>query len=146
MTGSSATLLDMRDVVTVDTKVVNLVAILGIFIVLAITFRSPLMPVFLVFSIETAIWINLSLAYFTGSSLSFIGYLIVSTVQLGATVDYAILLTNAFLRERKDLPTKQAMPKTLGENLPAIMISATILASARFALCAVSTTPVIAEL
>ncbi len=87
----------MRNVVEVDTGIVNLAAVIGIFLVILITFRSITMPIFRVFSIETAIWINLSIAYFTDNTLSFIGYLIISTVQLGATVDYAILLSNHYL-------------------------------------------------
>lgn len=78
----SATLFDMKNMVERDTKIVNLVAIAGIFMVILVTFRSLTLPTFLVFTIETAIWINLSFAYFTNNTLSFIGYLIISTVQL----------------------------------------------------------------
>ncbi|MPW25718.1 MMPL family transporter [Alkalibaculum sp. M08DMB] len=146
LTGQSATLFDMKDVVEVDTGIVNLVAVLGIFVVLLITFRSLTIPIFLVFSIETAIWINLSFGYFTDSTLSFIGYLIISTVQLGATVDYAILLTNRYLIERKILPKNDAMLKTLSDNLVAILVSACILATAGFTLGATSSNPIISEL
>ena len=103
-------------------------------------------PVLLVFSIETAIWINLSFPYFTGQSLSFIGYLIISTVQLGATVDYAILLTNAYLRNREDLPKKDAIKAAIGSNLAAILISAIILATAGFTLAFTSANPIIMNL
>lgn len=146
LTGQSATLFDMKSVVEADTSVVNWVAIAGIFLVILLTFRSLTIPIFLVFTIETAIWINLSFAYFTGSALSFIGYLIISTVQLGATVDYAILLTNHYLTDRKALPKKEAMLKTLRENLAAILVSASILATAGFALAATSSNPIISEL
>ena len=100
MAGQSATLYDMKNVVSVDTKIVNIIAVIGIFIVLLLTFRSLTIPLLLVFSIETAIWINLSYAYFTNQHLNFVGYLVISTVQLGATVDYAIL-TNRYLENRK---------------------------------------------
>ncbi len=146
MTGQSATLYDMKNVVSRDTKLINLLAVIGIFLVLLITFRSLSLPLFLLFSIETAIWINLSFPYFTDKSLSFIGYLIISTVQLGATVDYAILLTNAYLRNRKTLPKKEAMRETISDNLIAIMISATILATAGFTLALTSSNPIISEL
>lgn len=146
LTGQSATLYDMKAVVSTDTARINLVAVIGIFIVLLITFRSLSLPLFLLFSIETAIWINLSLPYFSSQSLSFIGYLIISTVQLGATVDYAILLTNAYLNNRKTLPKKEAMMVTIGDNLVAILISAGILATAGFALAFTTSNPIIGEL
>lgn len=146
LTGQSITLFDMKNIVEVDTRIVNLIAIIGIFIVILLAFKSVFIPIFLVFSIETAIWINLSFAFFTGSSLSFIGYLIISTVQLGATVDYAILLTSHYLTERKELPKNDAMLKTLTKNLPAILVSASILATSGFILAAASTNPIIEEL
>lgn len=146
LAGQSATLYDMSRVVSTDTKLVNLVAIIGIFIVLLLTFRSLSLPLFLLFTIETAIWINLSFPYFTGRPLSFIGYLIISTVQLGATVDYAILFTNAYLENRKTLPKKDAMRVTIGDNLVAIWSSATILATAGYALAFTTTNPIISEL
>jgi uncharacterized protein len=146
LAGQSATLYDMKNVVSIDTNLINLVAIIGIFIVLLVTFRSLSLPLFLLFTIETAIWINLSFPYFTGQSLSFIGYLILSTVQLGATVDYAILFTNAYLDNRKNLPKKEAMRATIGDNLVAILISAAILSTAGFALAITTTNPIIGEL
>lgn len=146
LAGQSATLYDMKNVVSIDTKLINLVAIIGMFIVLLITFRSLSLPLFLLFTIETAIWINLSFPYFTGQPLSFIGYLILSTVQLGATVDYAILLTNAYLNNRKTLSKKDAMRVTIGENLVAILISAGILATAGFTLAFTTSNPIIGEL
>jgi len=146
LTGQSATLYDMKSVVSTDIARINLVAILGIFLVLLVTFRSLSIPLFLLFSIETAIWINLSFPYFTGKPLSFIGYLIISTVQLGATVDYAILLTNTYLNNRKTLPKKEAMRVTIEDNLVAILISAGILATAGFTLAFTTSNPIISEL
>ncbi|MBN1775037.1 MAG: MMPL family transporter [Clostridiales bacterium] len=144
--GQSATLSDMKSVVEIDTRIVGLVAIVGIFIILLLTFRSLSIPVFLVFSIQSAIWINLAIPYFSDRPLNFIGYLIISTVQLGATVDYAIFLTHRYLADRQMLPKKEAMLKALSENLAAILVSAGILASAGFALAGTSGNPIIAEL
>ncbi|MFZ5988252.1 MAG: efflux RND transporter permease subunit [Bacillota bacterium] len=146
LAGQSATLFDMKNVVSIDTKLVNLIAIIGIFIVLLVTFRSLVLPLFLLFSIETAIWINLSFPYFSGQPLSFIGYLIISTVQLGATVDYAILFTNCYLSNRKTLPKKDAMRITIVDNLVAILISAGILSTAGFTLAFTSSNPIVSEL
>jgi predicted RND superfamily exporter protein len=146
LTGQSATLFDMKNVVSTDTVRVNLIAVLGIFIVLLVTFRSLSLPFLLLFTIETAIWINLSFPYFSNLPLSFIGYLILSTVQLGATVDYAILFTNAYTDNRKTLPKKDAMRVTIGDNLVAILTSAGVLSTAGFTLAFTSSNPIISEL
>ncbi|NBG88821.1 RND family transporter [Isachenkonia alkalipeptolytica] len=146
LAGESASLLDMKEVIEADTRVVNLIAVAGIFLVILVTFKSLTIPLFLVLTIESAIWINLSFPYYTASPLSYVGYLIISTIQLGATVDYAILLTHNYLTDRKSLPKKEAMVKTLSENLVAILISAGILSFSGFILGLTSTNPIISEL
>lgn len=146
LAGESASLLDVKEVIEADTLVVNRIAVAGIFLVILITFKSLSIPLFLVLTIESAIWINLSFPYYTQSPLSYVGYLIISTIQLGATVDYAILLTNNYLKDRTILPKKQAMVKTLSENLVAILISAGILSFSGFILGVTSTNPIISEL
>jgi len=144
--GSGATLTDMRDVVSTDNVIINIAAILGILIVLLITFKSLSIPVILIFTIETAIWINLSMGYFAGLSYNFIGFLVVSTVQLGATVDYAILLTDHYMSSRKIMKKKDAIRNALTKNLPAILTSASILSLAGFTLAMTSSNSVVAEL
>lgn len=146
MVGQSAILYDMKTIVSSDIMLVNIIAIIGIFIVLLVSFKSLTIPILLLFSIETAIWINLSYTYFTGQNLNFIGYLVISTVQLGATVDYAILLTNRYMANRKELPKKEAMKRTIDNNIAAILTSASILSLAGFILAITSTNPIISEL
>ena len=146
LAGSAATLTDMRTVVSSDTVLINAVAIIGILIVLLVTFRSISIPVILTFVIETAIWINLSFGYFSGQAYNFIGFLVISTVQLGATVDYAILITDQYLGNRKTMRKKDAILKTLGANLPAVLTSALILSLAGITLAMTSTNGVVAEL
>lgn len=146
LAGQSATLYDMKNVLSVDTRSVNLYALLGIFLVLLVTYRSLSLPVLLLFTIESAIWMNLSLAYFTGQSYNYIGYLVVSTVQLGSTVDYAILLADRYLGNRRKLEKHEAMKKALGDNLLAILTSAAILSSAGFVLAATSNNNIVVEL
>lgn len=146
LTGQSASLNDMKNVVSVDMGRINIIAIIGIFIVLLITFRSLTIPILLIFTIETAIWINLSVPYFMDTKISFIGYLILSTVQLGATVDYAILVTHRYLEARQHEPKKEAMYSALKNNIGAVLISAAILATAGFTLAGTTQNPVIKEL
>lgn len=112
--GQSATLYDMRDVVEKDNTFVNIIAIVAIFMVLLLSFKSISMPIILLITIEFSIWLNLSFTYFSGSSINFIGYLILCTVQLGATVDYAILLTDNYIKNRKTVNKKNRCIKQWG--------------------------------
>ena len=83
---------------------VSLVAIVAIFFVVMITFKSLALPFVLLLAIEAGIWINLAIPYFTGTEVNFIGYLVINTVQLGATIDYGILLTTHYLSHRRVAP------------------------------------------
>ena len=132
--GQSANLYDMKNIVAVDNVVVSAVAIIAILIVLLVTFRSLTLPLVLLLTIESGIWINLSIPYFMGESVNFIGYLVINTVQLGATIDYGILLTTHYLRHRRRVPARKAAHLALGETFPSLLVSAGILATAGFAL------------
>lgn len=97
---------DLMKTVTADMIKVNLIAIAAVFIVLLLTMRSVSLPMILVLCIETAIWLNLSVSYFSNSTIFYIAYLIISSIQLGATVDYAILLTERYKEHRQTLQKK----------------------------------------
>ncbi|MCL1805904.1 MAG: MMPL family transporter [Clostridiales bacterium] len=137
--GQSANLFDMKNIVKVDTLRVNIIAIVSILLVLMLSFRSLTLPFILLITIETGIWINLSIPYFTDVSINFIGFLVLSTVQLGATVDYAILLTDYYRENRKLMPKKAALHKSLGDAFKSIIISGLTLSMAGFALYLTST-------
>ncbi len=144
--GQSANLYDMKSVIQVDNQMVTWIAVIAIFLVLLVTFRSATLPFILLLTIETGIWINLAIPYFTGTSINFIGYLVLNTVQLGATVDYAILLTTTYTRHRRLLPAGQAVNRALGDTFKSILISAATLASAGFTLFATSTNPAVSDI
>ena len=144
--GNSVNLYDLKNVVEKDTSVVNLIAILAITMVLFLTFKSISLPLLLLLTIETSIWINLSVPYFAGNSLCYIGYLVISTVQLGATVDYAILLTDHYMTNRKKMSAKEAIKASLGDTAKSIFVSGSILASAGFCLGIISSDQIISEL
>ena len=144
--GESANLMDMKQVVESDTPTVNLIAVIGILIVLLLSFKSLLLPVLLLFTIEAAVYINLAVPYFQGSSLCYIGYLVISTVQLGATVDYAILLTDNDRLNRRTMDKRMAMTASLDEHLISILISGAILSCAGFCLMLTSSNPIVSEL
>lgn len=128
--GAAASLYDMKAVVTIDNVRTNLIAISAIALVLILTFRSASFPVILLATIESAIFINLAVPYFTGDPINYIGYLVINTVQLGATVDYAILFSTTYRRNREVLLVKDALIKTINETFFSILVSASILASA----------------
>jgi hypothetical protein len=101
MIGEAPLMKDLQDVTDVDLKRVNTLSVVAIFIIIMIVFKSISLPVILVLVIEFAINVNMAVPYFTGESLSFVTSLVVGTIQLGATVDYAILMTNRYIRERE---------------------------------------------
>ncbi|MBQ9530828.1 MAG: RND family transporter [Eubacterium sp.] len=144
--GQSANTYDIKNVVTEDSTRINIINILAIGFILLLTFKSISLPVMLIMTIETSIWMNLAIPYFTGTTLGYIGYLVMTTVQLGATVDYAILFTDNYLHNRKKMLPADAIELTINKNLSSIMVSASILISAGIALNLVSSNAVIAQL
>lgn len=144
--GQSANLYDMKNIVAVDNVRVTLVAIIAIAIVLFITFRSIALPLALMLAIEAGIWINLGIPYYTGVSMNFIGYLVINTVQLGATIDYGILLTSHYLAHRRGEPPREAIRHALGETFVSLVVSAGILSSAGFALSATTSMSAVSSL
>ncbi|MEW8969618.1 MAG: MMPL family transporter [Mesobacillus sp.] len=144
--GESVTLYDIKNVVNKDNLVVNVLTVVTIAIVLLATFKSISIPLVLLITIQSAVWINLSIPYFTSSSLVFVGYLIISTVQLAATVDYAILLTEAYQHNRQEMSAKKAIVKTLDEKTFSISISAAILSSVGFILWLTSSNPIVGSI
>ncbi|MBT2662026.1 MMPL family transporter [Bacillus sp. ISL-45] len=144
--GESVTLYDIKNVVNKDNIVVNVLTVVTIAIVLLATFKSISIPLALLITIQSAVWINLSIPYFTSSSLVFVGYLIISTVQLAATVDYAILLTEAYQHNRQEMSAKKAIVKTLDEKTFSISISAAILSSVGFILWMTSSNPIVGSI
>ena len=144
--GESVTLYDIKHVVQKDNVFVNLLTIIAIALILVISFKSISFPVILLLTIQASVWVNLSVPYFTNSFLVFVGYLIVSTVQLAATIDYAILLTEEYRENRKGMTARKAIKKTLDEKLFAITISASILSSVGFILSATSTNPIVSSI
>nr|WP_255202669.1 MMPL family transporter [Acutalibacter muris] len=109
ITGEGAMTKDLIEIADIDFAHVNVASIAAVFLIILLTFRSASIPVLLVVSIESAIFINMGLPYFTGTQLPFIASIVIGTVQLGATVDYAILMATRFREERqKGLSPKEA--------------------------------------
>lgn len=146
LVGESVTLYDIRNTVQEDNRQVNLLTLLTIALVLLITFKSISIPVILLLTIQSAVWINLSVPYFSDTTLVYVGYLLISIIQLAATVDYAILLMDAYREHRQELTVREAIKKTLDEKIFAIAISASILSSVGFILWITSSNPIVGSI
>lgn len=144
--GGSVSTYDIKETVTTDNLWVNLVAICAIGTVLLFTFKSLSLPVILLLTIEASIWINLSIPYYSGVSLNYIGYLVINSVQLGATVDYAILFAESYLHHRKSVSKYEAATRAITETAPSILTSGGILCIAGANIGIISTNVVISQL
>ena len=123
--GEASCTKDMINMTDRDFKVVEIISIIAIFLIIAIVLKSVTLPVILVAVIEFSIFINLGIPYYTGLALPFITPTCISTIQLGVTVDYAILLTNRYIKERSLGHEKHAAAKTaFASAVPAIVASA----------------------
>lgn len=146
LAGEGVSTYDLMDTITKDMVKVNLIAIGAVFLVLLLMMKSVVLPVILVLSIETAIWLNLSFPYFTDTGIFYIAYLIISSVQLGATVDYAILLTDRYREFRQTLSKKDAIAETLSAVTVSILTSGSVLAVVGFLLGTISSHRLLAQL
>ena len=144
--GDLASTEDLKDTITVDNTRVNILAILFVFVILVFNFKSITLPVLLTLVIELSIWINLSVPYFQSTTLHYIGYLIISSVQLGATIDYAILLTGRYLEERKTRKRKEAATESIRVCVLSLFTSSIILTIAGAVLGKISTNLVLSQL
>ncbi|MBC5627782.1 MMPL family transporter [Clostridium sp. NSJ-6] len=116
---------DLINIADTDFKMVSFASIIAIFLIILIIFKSPVIPIVLVLAIELAIYINLGVPYYMGTSIPFIASIVIGTIQLGATVDYAILLTSRFKEElAKNKDKNEAMRISLQGSTRSIVTSA----------------------
>ena len=146
LAGEGVSTYDLMDTITADMVKVNLVSIGAVFLVLMITLKSVSLPVILVLSIETAVWINLSIPYFTNATIFYIAYLIISSIQLGATVDYAILTTDRYKEMRQSMGKKDAVIQTISAVAVSVLTSGSVLTVVGFLLGVISTHGLLSQL
>lgn len=138
---------DMIDITNHDFQVVNAISIAAIFIIIAIVLKSVSLPIILVAVIELAIFINLGIPHLTGTSMPFIAPICISTIQLGSTVDYAILMTTRYKRERSRGEDKRSSVATaLKTSIPSITVSALGFFAATFGVAVYSDVDLISSL
>lgn len=146
ITGNTPTTRDMEEILIPDYKLTNNLAMLCIYVVVALAFKSLLMPLVAMVPIMMAIYLNMAFPYFSGSTLIFIAYAVVSCIQLGSTIDYAILSTDTYLQLRKSGNGKKEAAKQMSQNsLPSILTSGLILVICGYAIYFISSIPAISE-
>ncbi|MDY3908581.1 MAG: efflux RND transporter permease subunit [Eubacterium sp.] len=132
--GEAPLMKDLQDVTDIDLASVNYISIIAIFLIILLTFKSISIPVILVAVIEFAIFLNMSVPYYTGESLPFVASIVIGTIQLGATVDYAILMTSRYHKERvmNHMSKKEAISIAHRTSFKSIIISGLCLFAATF--------------
>ena len=145
--GDSTSDYDLSKSFTQDNLMVSIMTAVFVAIILLFTFTNYSIPLILVVTIQTSIWINFSIPAVTGTGMFFLSYLIVSSIQMGATIDYAIVITSRYTAYRKENVDKRtAIIKTLNESFPTIITSGSIMTSAGFVIGQITSNPVIASL
>lgn len=139
-----------KDLITItdkDFKTVSAVSIVAIFFIIFFVLKSISLPVILVAAIEFAIFVNMGIPYYTGTTIPFISSVVIGTIQLGATVDYAILMTTRYKRERAaGNSKKEAISIALGTSIPSIIVSALGFFAATFGVGMIASVDMIASL
>lgn len=130
MVGNSTTAQDFKNSFTLDNIVVAIVSITTVLIVLLLSFKSLIMPVMLILVIQGAIWINFSIPTILNTPLFFLGYIIISAIQMGANIDYAIVIATRYNEVKRKYPPKEAIIETMNFAFPTVMTSGTIMAVA----------------
>ncbi len=128
--GEATSQYDLYKTFQTDNTVVNVVSILAVLVVLLFTFMSAGMPVLLILIIQGAIWTNFSFPAIQGKNLFFMSYLIVSSIQMGANIDYAIVISGRFMELKDKMPKKDAIIETMNFAFPTIVTSGSMLALA----------------
>lgn len=128
--GESVSQYDLQKTFARDNNVVNIVSILAVLVVLLFTFKSAGMPILLIVVIQGSIWINFSVPTIMNNDLFFMSYLIVSSIQMGANIDYAIVIASRYTELRKSMGRRKSIINTMNLSFPTIVTSGTMLAVA----------------
>ena len=144
--GNSTNVKDLSSSFGEDNMLISVLSALFVVIILLFTFKSAGLPVLLIVVIQGSIWINFSVPTIQHESLYFLGYLIVNSIQMGANIDYAIVISSHYTDLKKEMRPKEAIVAALNEAFPTIFTSGTILAVAGALIGVMTTNPVIAAI
>ena len=125
--GMTPATMDIRDILTDDYNRVSIISLAGVALVVMLTFHSVMVPVLVIIPIEVAIYLNMTIPYIIGDSMVYIGYIIVSCLQLGATIDYSILMTNNYMEFRETMGSRDAAVTAIAKSAISILTSGGIL-------------------
>lgn len=139
LVGNSTNAFDLASSFSGDNLKISVLTALFVMVILLFTFKSAGLPILLVLTIQGSIWINFSVPVLTGTNLFFLSYLVVSSIQMGATIDYAIVITNRYMELKTVMERKQAAVEALSQSFPTILTSGTIMAVAGFLIGGIST-------
>ena len=139
LVGNSTNAFDLASSFSGDNLKISILTALFVMVILLFTFKSAGLPILLVLTIQGSIWINFSVPVLTHTNLFFLSYLVVSSIQMGATIDYAIVITNRYMELKTVLERKQAAVEALSQSFPTILTSGTIMAVAGFLIGGIST-------
>lgn len=144
--GVTPSTIDIKEIITTDYSLVNIFSLIGVAVVIFLTFKSLIIPIIVIIPIEMAIFINMAIPYITGNKLIFMGYIIVSCLQLGATIDYSILVTNNYMDFRAEYDKKRASVEAVSKSLLSVLTSGLILTTVGYGLSFTSTVSAIASI
>ena len=144
--GNTTSAMDLSSSFGEDNLLISVLSALFVILVLLFTFKSAGLPVLLIIVIQGSIWINFSVPYLQHTPLYFLGYLIVNSIQMGANIDYAIVISSHYTDLKKVMRPREAIVAALNESFPTIFTSGSILASAGILISVLTTNPVIAAI
>ena len=144
--GNTTSAMDLSSSFGEDNLLISVLSALFVILVLLFTFKSAGLPVLLIIVIQGSIWINFSVPYLQHTPLYFLGYLIVNSIQMGANIDYAIVISSHYTDLKKVMRPREAIVTALNESFPTIFTSGSILASAGILISVLTTNPVIAAI
>lgn len=137
--GESTNALDLSTTFDKDNLIISILSVLFVIIILTFAFQSAGMPILLISVIQASIWINFSFPYIKQEGLYFLGFLLVSSIQMGANIDYAIIISSRYLDLKKEMNPREAVIEALNQGFPTVITSGTILAIAGFLIGYIST-------
>lgn len=144
--GNSTSAIDLSSSFIGDNTLISILSALFVIIILLFTFQSAGLPILLIIVIQGSIWINFAVPTIMDEPLYFLGYLIVNSIQMGANIDYAIVISSHYSELKKKMESKEAIVEALNSSFPTIFTSGSILASAGVLISKMTTNPVIAAI
>ena len=144
--GNSTSAMDLSSSFIEDNLLISVLSALFVMLILLFTFKSAGLPVLLILVIQGSIWINFSVPAIRNTPLYFLGYLIVNSIQMGANIDYAIVISSHYTEMKGQYPPKRAIVEALNASFPTIFTSGSILAAAGSLIAVMTTNPVIATI